>query len=161
VTAGPEPGEPREAPFGAAPSQPGQATVGLWRTGELLAWLGGLVLTLGAFMGWYSLSGDLRGRLSVIGWNTGTIGKLVFAVGVAVLLLLALRVFGIELPPSIPDGMVVAGLGFAGTVLVLIRLVDVPERLEPAVSRGIGIWISLLASLLLIVAGLLKSAEDA
>jgi hypothetical protein len=140
---------------------PGPQAAGLWRTGELLAWLGGLVLTLSAFMGWYSVSGDLRGRLSVLGWNTGTIGKLVFVVGLAVLILLTLRAFGVELPPSVPDGMVVAGLGLAGTILVLIRLIDIPERFEPAVGRGIGLWLSLLASLLLIVAGLLKSAEDA
>ena len=139
----------------------GAQAAGLWRTGELLAWLGGLVLTLSAFMGWYSVSGDLRGGLSVLGWNTGTIGKLVFVIGLAVLILLGLRAFGVELPPSIPDGMVVAGLGFAATVLVLIRLIDIPEKFQPAVGRGIGLWLSLLASLLLIVAGLLKSAEDA
>ena len=140
---------------------PGPQAAGLWRTGELLAWLGGLVLTLGAFMGWYSVSVDLRGGLSVLGWNTGAIGKLVFVIGLAVLLLLGLRAFGVELPPSIPDGMVVAGLGLASTILVLIRLIDIPEKFEPTVGRGIGLWLSLLASLLLIVAGLLKSAEDA
>ena len=138
----------------------GPQAAGLWRTGELLAWLGGLVLTLGTFMGWYSVSGDLRGRLSILGWNTGAVGKLVFVIGLAVLLLLGLRAFGIELPPSIPDGMVIAGLGLASTILVLIRLIDIPQDFEPA-GRGIGLWLSLLASLLLIVAGLLKSAEDA
>jgi hypothetical protein len=142
-----------------APAASGSA--GLWRTGELLAWLGGLVLTLGAFMGWYSISGDLRGKLSVLGWNTGTIGKLVFAVGVVVLLLLALRAFGVELPPSVPDGIVIAALGLVATILVLVRLIDIPEAFQPMVSRGIGIWLSLLAALLLIVAGLLKSTEDA
>jgi len=138
----------------------GSQAAGLWRTGELLAWLGGLVLTLGAFMGWYSVSGDPRGRLSVLGWNTGAIGKLVFVIGLAVLLLLGLRAFGVELPPSIPDGMIVAGLGLASTILVLIRLIAIPEKFQPAAGRGIGLWLSLLASLLLIVAGLLKSAED-
>lgn len=140
---------------------PGPQVAGLWRAGELLAWLGGLVLTLGAFMGWYSVEGDLRGRLSVLGWNTGAIGKLVFVIGLAVLLLLGLRAFGVELPPSIPDGLVIAGLGLTATILVLIRLIDIPEKFEPAVGRGIGLWLSLLAALLLIVAGLLKSAEDA
>jgi hypothetical protein len=146
---------------GARLTGPGPQAAGLWRTGELLAWLGGLVLTLSAFMGWYSVSGDLRGRLSVLGWNTGAIGKLVFLIGLAVLLLLGLRAFGVELPPSVPDGLVIAGLGLAATILVLIRLIDIPETFEPAVGRGIGLWLSLLASLLLIVAGLLKSAEDA
>lgn len=148
-------------PLTTARPQPSGVGAGLWRTGELLAWLGGLVLTLGAFMGWYSISGDLRGKLSVLGWNTGTIGKLVFVVGVVVLLLLALRAFGVELPPSVPDGMVIAALGLTATILVLIRLIDIPETFQPAVGRGIGIWLSFLASLLLIVAGLLKSAEDA
>ena len=85
----------------------------------------------------------------------------IFVIGLAVLLLLGLRAFGVELPPSIPDGMVIAGLGLTATILVLIRLIDIPETFQPAVGRGIGLWISLLASLLLIVAGLLKSAEDA
>jgi hypothetical protein len=111
-------------------------------------------------MAWYSISGDVRGNLSVIGWHTGTIGKLVFLVGLAVILLLSLRAFGVELPPSVPDGLVVAGLGLGATILVLIRLIDIPERFEPAVGRGLGIWISLLAALVLIVAGLLKSAEE-
>ena len=156
------PGASRGGPVAAArpPAAP-TGGAGLWRTGELLAWLGGLVLTLSAFMGWYSISGDLRGNLAVLGWHTGTIGKLVFAVGVVVLLLLALRAFGVELPPSVPDGFVIAALGLVATILVLIRLIDIPESFQPTVGRGIGIWLSLLAALLLIVAGLLKSGEDA
>ncbi|HXV96701.1 MAG TPA: hypothetical protein VD695_09145 [Gaiellaceae bacterium] len=152
-------GPPTPARPAAAPGGGGGG--GLWRTGELLAWLGGLVLTLSAFMGWYSISGDVRGNLAVLGWNTGTIGKLVFVVGVIVLLLLALRAFGIELPPSVPDGIVIAALGLVATILVLVRLIDIPETFQPSVGRGIGIWLSLLAALLLIVAGLLKSGEDA
>lgn len=156
------PGASRGGPVAAArPPAAGPGGSGLWRTGELLAWLGGLVLTLSAFMGWYSISGDLRGNLAVLGWHTGTIGKLVFAIGVVVLLLLALRAFGVELPPSVPDGIVIAALGLVATILVLVRLIDIPEAFQPAVGRGIGIWLSLLAALLLIVAGLLKSGEDA
>ena len=59
-----------------------------------------------------------------------------------------------------PDGIVIAALGLAATILVLVRLIDIPETFQPAVGRGIGIWLSLLAALLLIVAGLLKSGED-
>jgi hypothetical protein len=138
------------------PPQP----VGLRNAGELLAWLGAIVLTLSSFMGWYSISGDLRGTLSVLGWNTGAIGKLVFFVGLAALVLLSLRAFGIELPPSVPSGWVVAGLGFVATILVLIRLIDIPVRFDPVAGRSVGIWVSLLAALLLIAAGLLKSADE-
>ncbi len=112
-------------------------------------------------MAWYTISGDLRGTLSVTGWHTGTLGKLVFLAGFAALALLSLRAAGIELPPQVPSGMVVAGLGFVGTILVLIRLIDIPERFEPSVGRALGIWVSLLAALVMIVAGLLKSADEA
>jgi hypothetical protein len=128
--------------------------------GELLAWVGGIVLTLSPFMAWYTISGDLRGTLSVTGWHTGTIGKLVFLAGLAVLVLLSLRAFGVELPPQVPNGLVIAGISAAATILVIVRLIDIPERFEPSVGRAIGIWISLLAALLLIVAGLLKSADE-
>jgi hypothetical protein len=134
--------------------------VGLRSPGELLAWLSGLVLTLSSFMGWYTIAGDVRGTLSVTGWNTGVVGKLVFLVGLAVLVLLALRAFAVELPPQVPLGLVIAGLGAVGTILVIIRLIDIPERFEPSVGRSLGIWISLLAALVLIVAGLLKSADE-
>jgi len=142
------------------PSRPEPPPVGLRSPGELLAWLAAIVLTLSAFMGWYTIESDFRGTLAVTAWNTGTIGKLVFVVGLAVLVLLSLHVFGVELPPAIPSGMAIAFLGFVGTILVVYRLIDIPERFEPAVGRSLGIWISLLAALLLIAAGLLKSADE-
>jgi hypothetical protein len=141
-------------PRGASPS------VGLRSLGELLAWLGGIVLTLSPFMAWYTISGDLRGTLSVTGWHTGTVGKLVFLAGLAVLVLLSLRAFGVELPPQVPNGLVIAGISAVATILVIVRLIDIPERFEPSVGRAIGIWVSVLAALLLIVAGLLKSADE-
>jgi hypothetical protein len=65
----------------------------------------------------------------------------------------------VELPPQAPLGMVIAGLGAVGTVLVLVRLIAIPDDFSPA-GRSIGLWISLLAALLLIAAGLLKSADE-
>jgi hypothetical protein len=127
--------------------------------GEGLAWLGGLVLALSSFMSWYSFDANLGFTASITGWHTGTLGKLVFFVGLAVLGFLALRASGFELPPSVPGGMVVAGLGFLGTLFVIIRVISIPDDFSPA-GRSIGIWISLLAALLVIAAGLLRSAEE-
>jgi hypothetical protein len=126
--------------------------------GEGLAWLGGLVLALSSFMSWYTVSTEDI-TVSVTGWHTGVLGKLVFVVGLAVLVLLVLRATGFELPPSIPLGMVIAGLGAVGTVFVLVRLISIPDDFVGA-GRSIGLWISLLAALLLIAAGLLKSADE-
>jgi len=133
-------------------------TVTLRSPGEWLAWLGGLVLALGSFTAWYSVSEEGL-TLSVIGWHTGVLGKLVFFVGLAVLALLALGATGFELPPNVPSGMVIAGLGALGTIFVLARAIDIPDD-YPEAGRSIGLWISLLAALLLIAAGLLRSADE-
>ena len=128
--------------------------------GEGLAWLGGLVLALSSFMSWYTFDADVGFTVSITGWHTGVLGKLVFFVGLAVLAFLALRASGVELPPSVPGGMVVAGLGLLGTIFVLVRVISIPDDFSPA-GRSIGLWISLLAGLLLVAAGLLRSAEEA
>ena len=131
----------------------------LWAWGERLTWVSGLVLALSAFTGWYVGSGE-GPTTSVIGWHTGTLGKLVFFVGLAVLALVALREAGIELPASVPESLVIIALGALATVFVLIRLIDVPEEFFGWRGRGIGIFISLLASLAVIGAGLLRAGEE-
>ena len=109
-------------------------------------------------MGWYS--GSSEGiTISVLGWNTGLLGKLVLAVGLTVLALLAFRAAGFELPAGMPIGVVLSALGAFGTTVVLIRLIEIPDDFTGS-GRSIGIWISLAAALLLIAAGLLKTSED-
>jgi hypothetical protein len=132
-----------------------------WTVGELLTLISGLVLAISAFTDWYagSESGGTF-TLSVIGWHTGALGKLVFFVGLAVLALWALREAGIELPATVPESLVVIALGSLATIFVLIRLISIPDRFLPASGRGIGIWISLLAALAVIVAGLIRASEE-
>ena len=132
-----------------------------WTIGELLTLISGLVLAISAFTDWYagSESGGTF-TLSVIGWHTGALGKLVFFVGLAVLALWALREAGIELPATVPESLVVIALGSLATIFVLIRLISIPDRFLPASGRGIGIWISLLAALAVIVAGLVRASEE-
>jgi hypothetical protein len=132
-----------------------------WTIGELLTLISGLVLTVSAFTDWYagSESGGAF-TLSVIGWHTGALGKLVFFVGLAVLALWALREAGFEPPAAVPDSLVVIALGSLATIFVLIRLISIPDRFLPASGRGIGIWISLLAALAVIVAGLIRASEE-
>ncbi len=130
-----------------------------WTPGEGLAWVAALIFTLSTFMGWYS--GTIDGlKVSALGWDAGVPGKLVLVVGLATLALLTLRATGVSLPPSLPVGMVIAVLGAIGTTVVLIRLIVIPDDYI-GFGRSVGIWISLVSAVLLIVAGLLKSAEEA
>jgi len=141
------------------PPRPVRPLDGFWGWGERLTWLSGLILALSAFTDWYAGSGE-GPTIAVIGWHTGALGKLVFFIGLAVLVLVALREAGIELPASVPESLVVVALGALSTVFVLIRLIVVPDEFFGTRGRGIGIFISLLASLLVIVAGLLRAGEE-
>ena len=127
--------------------------------GEGLAWLGGLVLALSTFMSWYTFDADVGFTVSITGWHTGLLGKLVFFVGLAVLAFLGLRASGVELPPSVPGGMVIAGFGLLATIFVIVRVISIPDDFFWA-NRGIGLWISLAAAIAVIVAGLLQASEE-
>jgi len=147
-----------EAPASQA-DRPPTPPSGIFALGELVTWVAALVLALSSFMGWYSGSG-VGIKLSVIGWNTGILGKLVFFVGLAVLVLVILRELGFELPPSVPESLVILALGVLATVFVIIRVISIPDAVLPADGRGIGIWISLVAALAVIAGGLLRAMEE-
>jgi hypothetical protein len=135
------------------------AAGGVWAAGERITWISGLVLALSSFMDWYAGSG-VGVKLAVIGWHSGILGKLVFFLGLAVLVIVALRELGFELPPSVPESLVVLGIGALAAVFVLIRVISIPDAVLPADGRGIGLWISLLASLGVILGGILRAAEE-
>jgi asparagine N-glycosylation enzyme membrane subunit Stt3 len=138
---------------------PRPASGGLWAAGERITWVAGLVLALSSFMGWYAGSG-VGVKLAVIGWHTGVLGKLVFFIGLAVLALVALRESGFELPPAVPESLVVLALGALAAIFVLIRIISIPDAVLPADGRGIGIWIALLAAIGVIFGGLVRAAEE-
>ena len=91
--------------------------------------------------------------------NTGTIGKVVLFLGLLTVLLVALRELGIALPAAVPESLVAIVLGSIATVLVLVRIISIPDTFFVA-SRGIGIWISLVCAIGIIAAGLLEASEE-
>ena len=151
---------PEEDDWLLAPQpRPSRSFEQVWGWGHQLTWVSGLVLAISAFTGWYVGSGQ-GPTTSVIGWHTGTLGKLVFFIGLAVLALVILRESGVDLPATVPESLVVIALGALSTIFVLIRLIDVPDEFFGWRGRGIGIFISLIASLLVIAAGLLRAGEE-
>jgi hypothetical protein len=81
-------------------------------------------------------------------------------IGLVLLGLAVAREFGFELPPSVPESLVVIALGSLATIFVLIRLISIPDTFFATAGRGIGIFISLIAAVALIAAGLLRAAEE-
>ena len=154
------PDPPPTARPAPGPRVAARAPAGPWASGETLAWVSALVLSISAFTDWYAGAQGDGPVLSVIGWHTGALGKLVFFVGLAALGLVLLREAGIELPATVPESLVLIALGSLATIFVLIRLISIPDTFFGTAGRGIGIWISLLAALALIASGLLRAAEE-
>lgn len=133
----------------------GGALLGL---SDNLALIAGLVLAVSAFTGWYT--GPSNGvTVSITGWHTGALGKLVFFIGLAVLVVVLLREVGIELPAAAPESLVTIALGALATIFVLIRVISIPNDFFFA-GRGVGIWISLIAAIGVIASGLLQVSEE-
>ena len=151
--------DPLTRPPGAAQPVP-RVGGSAFAWGERLASLSGLVLAISAFTDWYAGQQGDGLVLSVIGWHTGALGKLVFFIGLAVLALVALREAGIDLPASVPESLVLIALGSLATIFVLIRLISIPDTFFGTAGRGIGIFISLAAALVMIASGLLRAAEE-
>jgi hypothetical protein len=146
---------PADHPDGRQPVVRGGAFLGL---SDNLALIAGLVLAISAFTGWYT--GPSAGvTVSITGWHSGTLGKLVFFAGLAVLLVVLLRETGIELPAAAPESLVTIALGAVATIFVLIRIISIPDDFFFA-GRGVGIWISLIAAIGVVAAGLLQVSEE-
>lgn len=126
--------------------------------GGRLTFLFGVLLTISAFTGWYSRDG-VGATVSVLGWHTGTIGKIVFFLGIATVLLIALREVGVAMPASVPESLVAIAFGSIATILVLVRIISIPDTFFDS-SRGIGIWISLVCAIGIIAGGLLEASEE-
>jgi hypothetical protein len=126
--------------------------------GGRLTFLFGLLLAVSALTGWYTGEGEGT-TVSVIGWHTGSLGKIVLFLGLAAVLAVIVRELGVALPASFPESLLTIAIGSAATILVLVRLISVPDTFFFA-SRGAGIWISLVCALGIIVAGLLEASEE-
>src|SRR6266576_3241659 len=120
--------------------------------GERRAWIAGLVLAVSAFTDWYAGSQADGLTLAVTGWHTGALGKLVFFIGLATLILEALREAGMELPATVPESLVLIAFGSLATIFTLIRVLSIPDTFFDTANRGIGLFISLVAAVALIVA---------
>jgi hypothetical protein len=126
--------------------------------GGRLTFLFGLLLAVSALTGWYTGEGEGT-TISVLGWHTGTLGKIVLALGLAAVVLVVLREIGFDLPAAVPESLLAIAIGSVATILVLVRLISIPDAFFFA-SRGVGIWVSLFCALGIIVAGLIEASEE-
>src|SRR4029450_3980509 len=94
--------------------------------GGRLTFLFGILLATSALTGWYSGEGNGT-TVSVIGWHTGTVGKIVLFLGLAAVVLVVLREAGVSLPASVPESLVAIGIGSGASSLVRGRVFSLPR----------------------------------
>ena len=126
--------------------------------GGRLTFLFGLLLALSSLTGWYTGEGNGT-TVSVLGWHTGSIGKIVLFLGLAAVLLAVLQEVGVSMPASVPESLVAIGIGSIATILVIVRIISIPDSFFFA-TRGLGIWISLACAVGVILSGLLEASEE-
>ena len=132
---------------------------GIIGIGERLGLVAGVVLAVSAFTGWYSGPGE-GVKVSVTGWDTGVAGKVVFFLGVAVVVLVVSARGGRSTcPRPCRRACSRSRSGAVATIIVLVRVISIPDDFFFA-GRGVGIWISLVAAIGVIVAGLLEASEE-
>jgi len=135
---------------------------------------GMILLFIALFLTWYrveivqrllqELPGGLNGAsidssgFSVNGWHyfSAVLAWLLTVVATAVVMLKALPAGSIRL--QLPEGLTVMALGAIAFLLVLYRLIAMPAPAE-AFGRGAGIFVALLATIVVAAGGFLKNAE--
>jgi hypothetical protein len=126
------------------------------RRGELVAALGGILLAVGIFLPWYSTASDNpnavidgeRGDLSA--WTVHPIMRwLLLAAAVAPLILVWIIVRDHELSWSRGELTAVVGIAAFGLIFYA-GVIDRPGEPSGAISLGIGWFLALLGSILMI-----------
>src|SRR3972149_3032388 len=92
-----------------------------------LIFLVGLLLSVSAFTGWYTGEGEGT-TVSVLGWHAGTIGKIVFFLGLLAVLLVVLREVGVDMPAALPESLVAIAIGSLAPTPLPRRVLSAPGR---------------------------------
>jgi hypothetical protein len=123
------------------------------RAGEWIAGLSGLVLLVALFLPWY---GDDAGTRT--GWQS--LGALDVVLALVALAALAIPVVtAIERVPAVPLALqsLTTLVGMLAVVLVLIRVLNMPDW---ATGREWGLWVGLVATLGIVVGGLIAMRDE-
>jgi hypothetical protein len=126
--------------------------------GAIVGGVGGVAAVVGAFLAWESAS-LLGSSTSWTGWEGGNGGKIIAVLGVVAIAIAIAWVMAVKLPT--PGGLMVT----AGVLILLVGILnffsisdDVNQAnaiFAGAASVGIGLFIDLLAGVVIIVGGAL------
>ena len=138
--------------------------IGKLSRNDLIVLAGFVLAIIGLSLHWYTVGGGLVGVGSIgvtSGWDYG-LGVFVFIftlLAAAIVLLKALPSVKFTLP--IPEALVVMGLGGLSVLFVLIRIIAKPSGGGIVhVGWGFGIFLTLIAAVIVALGGFLKNSES-
>ncbi len=123
------------------------------RAGEWIAGVSGLVLLVALFLPWYSDDGGSR-----TGWQS--LGALDIVLAAVALAALAIPVVtALQRVPAVPLALqsLTTLVGLLAVLLVLIRVLNMPDW---ATEREWGLWVSLAATLGIVIGGLIAMRDE-
>lgn len=123
------------------------------RAGEWIAGVGGLVLLVALFLPWYSDDGGSR-----TGWQSlGALDIVLAAVALAALAIPLVTAMQRVPAVSLAHESLTTLVGLLAVVLVLIRVLNMPDW---ATEREWGLWVALVATLGIVVGGLIAMRDE-
>lgn len=123
------------------------------RAGEWIAGVGGLVLLVSLFLPWYSDDGGSR-----TGWQSlGALDIVLAAVALAALAIPLVTAMQRVPAVSLAHESLTTLVGLLAVVLVLIRVLNMPDW---ATEREWGLWVALVATLGIVVGGLIAMRDE-
>jgi multisubunit Na+/H+ antiporter MnhF subunit len=137
-------------------------------TGDRVIAVSGIVLLIVSFFDWLGAEADV-GPFSVSdagnAWDF-TLPMLAVLIGIAMVVLVSLRAFGVALPDTVPWGLILLIMGGVAVFFVLIKLIVGPNidtggvDVDVSKTREFGIFLGLIASAGLAAGGYLRFQEE-
>jgi hypothetical protein len=156
----------------APPPQPRRSTLPTMRIprptlGEVGALVGALLVVVGAFLPWSSITLGALQRLTVAtsGWESAE-GKVVALLGLATLALAVLRLAGVKLPAALApwERPIYIGLGAEALLLTLLYALDGVRVLSTdglvSTGAGLGMYLALIGSAAITAGGAAMGNSD-
>lgn len=148
----------------APPAAAGRAGADRGGLFAILTAVGGLLVGVGSFLPWATISSAFTGDLTVSG--TAADGKITLVIGIAILLVAALRMLRPSTPAlvqrlSILFGAVVVVVGIMDVINVSTVSTEVGGQSIASVSVGFGLYVVIVGGLLAVVGGLVVNRASA
>lgn len=126
--------------------------------GAIVGFVGGVLALVGAFIAWETISSPIV-NMSTTGWDIGNGGKIIAVLGIVAIAVALAWILALRLPMPgvilVVAGVLVALVGIANYFSVTDDVNAANALLPGSTSLGIGVYVDILAGVVITVGGAL------